>query len=324
MIGQTVSHYRIVTVIGSGGMSVVYKAQDVRLGRFVALKFLLEKFCRNRESLERFQQEARAASALNHPGICTIYDIDHERDRPFIVMEYLHGQTLRHILRQRGITMREAVACGIRVADALSQAHEAGIVHRDVSPANVFVTRDGRVKLLDFGLAKLMSPDGRNGRRAMDTKNRRLTLTGTIHYMSPEQAQSQEVDARSDIFSLGVVMYELLSGRRPFGGPNMIAILSEIAKATPESLGSIVPNLPPAVLKAVDRCLQKRPEARYQNAAELCWDLKCVTTAASLESKIRVKTSVSPSYHSARNSAFSAATIPESTSQRARDRHSFQ
>ena len=154
MIGKTVSHYRILATVGIGGMSVVYKAQDTRLGRLVALKFLMEKFCRDPESLERFQQEARTASALNHPGICTIHDIDRHREQPFIVMEYLEGETLRDKLRARGLTMKEAVGCGFHIADVVSRAHRVGIVHRDISPANLFITLDGRVKLLDFGIAR--------------------------------------------------------------------------------------------------------------------------------------------------------------------------
>jgi serine/threonine protein kinase len=277
MIGELVSHYRIVGTLGRGGMSVVYKAQDTRLGRFVALKFLLEEFCTNRESLEQFQQEARTASALNHPGICTIHDIDEHRDRPFIVMEYLDGETLREKLRKGGFTTGEAVACGIHIADALSKAHASGIVHRDISPTNLFMT-EGRIKLLDFGIAKLMSVDRRRESRAMDWKTSRLTLTGTIHYMSPEQAQDNDVDARSDIFSVGVVLYEMLSGRQPFTGSNIAAIIHQIINSTPEFRRMSL-TVPTAVQNIVSTCLEKHPERRYQTAEELRKDLTSAAIA---------------------------------------------
>src|SRR5215813_3702694 len=182
MIGKTVSRYQIISVLGTGGMSVVYKAHDTRLNRFVALKFLVERFCRRAESLEQFEQEARTASAINHPGICTIHDIDQHRDRPFIVMEYLEGETLRSRLRKQRLSIEEAVEYGIHIADALSQAHAAGIVHRDISPANVFVTVQGRVKLLDFGIAKLMSRERDARPRSGRSRTIQPTLTGTIHY----------------------------------------------------------------------------------------------------------------------------------------------
>ena len=194
MIGETVSHYQIVSALGGGGMSAVYKARDIRLGRFVALKFLLEEFCRDRSALEQFYQEARIVCSLNHPGICTIHDIGRHMHRPFIVMEYLEGETLRDKSRREGLTMQQAVAFGIHIADVVSQAHASGIVHRDISPANLFVTDDGRIKLLDFGIAQYTG--------ATSDATRRI-LTGTVNYMSPEQASGDQVDARSDIFSIG-------------------------------------------------------------------------------------------------------------------------
>lgn len=307
MIGTTVSHYRIVATLGGGGMSVVYKARDTRLGRFVALKFLQEKFCGNREILDQFQQEARAASALNHPGVCTIHDVDKHRDRPFIVMEYLEGETLRNKSRKRGLTMKEAVACGILIADALAPAHAVGIVHRDVTPANLFITLDRRIKLLDFGIAKFVPADLGTLQRS---KTNRLTLTGTVHYMSPEQALCREVDARSDIFSVGVVLYEMLAGRRPFNGPDITSTINCIIKAVPEPLGSVAPNVPAAIQAVVNRCLEKCPEQRYQSAEELRDDLKSAAAASPLDTKYRVKSGTASALEVTHCRALSADTIP--------------
>ncbi len=303
MIGKTVSHYRILATVGIGGMSVVYKAEDTRLGRLVALKFLLEKFCRDRECLEQFQQEARTVSALNHPGVCTIHDIDQHGEQPFIVMEYLEGETLRDKLQTRGLTMKEAVACGIYVADVVSQAHRAGIVHRDISPANLFLTLDGRIKLLDFGIAKLMSPDSTP--RTKTTSKSSQILTGTIHYMSPEQALVQDVDTRSDIFSIGVVLYEMLTGRRPFSGSTLAAVIDQIVKATPPCVGDVVPNIPSAIQQIVSKCLEKRPEQRYQTAVRLREDLKSAARSSPLDIERRVKSSAA--------SMSSAKTIRDTT-----------
>jgi len=303
MIGKTVSHYRILATVGIGGMSVVYKAQDTRLGRLVALKFLREKFCRDRECLEKFQQEARTVSALNHPGVCTIHDIDQHREQPFIVMEYLEGETLRDKLQTRGLTMKEAVACGIYIADVVGQAHRAGIVHRDISPANLFITLDGRIKLLDFGIAMLISPDW-TPRTKTTSKSSRI-LTGTIYYMSPEQALVQDVDTRSDIFSIGVVLYEMLTGRRPFSGSTLAAVIDQIVKATPPCVGDVVPNIPSAIQQIVSKCLEKRPEQRYQTAVRLREDLKFAARTSPLDIERRVKSSAA--------SMSSAKTIRDTT-----------
>ena len=301
MIGKTVSHYRILATVGVGGMSVVYKAQDIRLGRFVAMKFLLDRFCQDRDALERFQQEARTASALNHPGVCTILDIGQHRERPYIVMEYLEGETLRDKLRTRGLTMKEAAGCGILIADVVSRAHRVGIVHRDISPANLFITLDGRVKLLDFGIAKLLSEDS----DCNASKVSRLTLTGTIQYMSPEQALVQEVDTRSDIFSIGVVLYEMLTGCAPFTGPTLTAIIDQIVNVTPLCVGDLVPNIPPAIQQVVSKCLAKRPEQRYQTAERLREHLKLAARTSPLDMQRRVKSSAA--------SVCSAKTIPDTT-----------
>jgi eukaryotic-like serine/threonine-protein kinase len=280
MIGETVSHYQIVSALGGGGMSAVYKARDIRLGRFVALKFLLEEFCRDRASLEQFYQEARIVSSLNHPGICTIHDIGRHMNRPFIVMEYLEGETLRDKLRRNGLTMQQAVAIGIDIADVASQAHASGIVHRDISPANLFVTEGGRIKLLDFGIAQYSGATSEAARRI---------LTGTVNYMSPEQALGHPVDARSDIFSIGVVLYEMLTGRRAFPGDNLVATLNRIVQATPIPLPRIVANLPSSLEEVVRRCLEKTPERRYQTAEELREVLRSAAASSRLDAKKRVK-----------------------------------
>jgi non-specific serine/threonine protein kinase len=255
------------------------------------LKFLQEKFCRNRKSLEQFRQEARTASALNHPGICTIHDIDQHQNRPFIVMEYLDGETLCDKLRKSSFTIREAVTYGIHIADALGAAHAAGIVHRDVSPSNFFVTRDGRVKLLDFGIAILKKADRSAGTSPAGARSSRLTLTGTVHYMSPEHACGLDVDARSDVFSIGVVLYEMLTGRLPFQGADITAIISQIVGLTPKPLEIAAPYVPDAFQRVVSRCLKKRPEHRYPSAEELREDLELAAAGSPPDTRIRIRLS---------------------------------
>jgi len=276
MVGQTVSHYRILGKIGGGGMGVIYEAEDLRLGRHVALKFVPEGVIGDEKSLERFQREARAASRLNHPNICTIHDIDDNNGHPFIVMERLEGESLKQLLQGQPIDLERLLSVSVQVARALEALHAKGIIHRDIKPANVFITHSGQVKVLDFGLAKI----SRGGVAAGDDTPYEDSLTavgvvpGTAVYMSPEQARGEDLDPRSDIFSFGVVLYEMATGQKPFRGTNVVTTLDAMLHKKPASPRSLNPALPGSLEGVIGKAMEKDRSLRYQNAVQMRADLE--------------------------------------------------
>jgi eukaryotic-like serine/threonine-protein kinase len=294
LAGQTVSHYRILEKLGGGGMGVVYRARDTRLGRSVALKFLPREFAHNPTAVRRFEREARAASSLNHPNICTIYDIGQSAGQAFITMEYLEGQTLKHLVEAQRIEIGTLLTLAMQMAAALEAAHSQGIIHRDIKPANVFITRHGNAKILDFGLAKLAPLCGSEksvqasslsrGDSGVDLTSPGATI-GTVAYMSPEQARGEELDARTDMFSFGAVLYEMVSGRRAFAGKTTAMVFDAILNRDPAPISSLNPAVPAELIRLVTKALAKNREARYGSASEMLADLKAVEASLHLSPK---------------------------------------
>jgi len=277
MIGQTVSHYRILGKLGGGGMGVVYEAEDLKLGLHVALKFIPENLAGDPKSLERFTREARAASLLNHPHICTIHGIEDNHGHPFIVMEKLEGESLKQCIAGKAMDTERVLDISTQVADALAASHAKGIVHRDIKPANIFLTPSGQVKVLDFGLAKLVHNVGTDSDHALAADNSLTAvgvIPGTAVYMSPEQARSEEIDFRSDLFSFGVVMYEMSTGKKPFSGKNSLMTLDAVLHDKPVPPGELNPKVPVELEGIIGKAMEKDRKERYQSATQMKSDLQ--------------------------------------------------